>query len=81
MLGRGYVVQHCIAFFRKREEEKAFRVYVTDALRAITSNTANMFGGYTIASRYAELVGLIKADERSGDEIVADILERLRAEE
>ena len=48
ILGRGYVIEHCISalnFDREREKErKSFEIYVTDALMVIAENTTNHVG-------------------------------------
>lgn len=36
--------------------DKAYRVYVTDALKAIAENTARYVGGGYIKARYADLI-------------------------
>ena len=78
IFGSGYVVEHCIAVFRKKAQEKIYRAYITDALKAISQNTAAFNGqGLAMSGRFAELAGYIpKADEMTGDEIVADIIAR-----
>lgn len=54
--GKGYVIDYCIAFFREKEKEEAFRVYVTDALKVLTKNTATMFGGNAMSIRFYDMI-------------------------
>lgn len=45
-------------------------MYVTDALRVLTENTAKISGGGYIQRRYVELVEPQKEETRNGDEII-----------
>jgi hypothetical protein len=59
----------------------AYRIYVTDALQAISTNTAALIGehGRHMKSRWCEIVGVVKPNKtaKSGDEIVDDVLSRI----
>ena len=55
---------------------ETYRVYVSDALRIISENTARFGGGTFAKQRYYDVINPPKVDERSGDEIAADIIER-----
>ena len=71
-------MEHCISAFSERQKEQAYRNYVTEGLRMISRNTA------LIASISDEEVEYIdktfdevihpRADTRTGDEIVEDVL-------
>ena len=50
--GRGYVMDYCMALFRRQNREMAFKVYVTDALKAIAENTAKFVGGNYMKHRF-----------------------------
>ena len=67
---------YCIARYKREQEEKAYRVYVTDALRLTVENTAKYAGGSYIKARYIDVIEPKKVDNRTGDEIVADIIKR-----
>jgi hypothetical protein len=56
--------------------DKAYRVYVTDALRIVTENTARFASGSYIKARYAEIVEPKKQDDRTCEEITADVVAR-----
>lgn len=78
MLGRGYIIDHCIAAIqRKRQEEldkqidEAYRVYMSDCVSTIV----NSMGGK--AKRFYDIVHPGAKDERSGDEIADDVIKRL----
>lgn len=78
LIGRGYVVQYCISLFRERQEKLLYQTYVTDALMAITNNIFHAFGGAEIKMRYFDIAKSeqVETDERTGDEIAADIISR-----
>ena len=51
--------------------------YITEALMAISNNTAPLAKeGQVMSRRFVELVGWVTPDERTGDEIAADIIRR-----
>ena len=78
LLGIGYVIEHYIAFFQKEQEEKTFKVYVSDALRLISENTAKQVGGSYISARYCDIIEPKKQEERTAEEVITDIKEKLR---
>ena len=61
MFGRGYVIEHCISSFQKYHEEKAFRIYVTDLLRALARQDK--------IPRYYDLIKIDKAPQKSAKEV------------
>ena len=78
-MGIGYVIEHYISFFHKEQEEKAYRVYVTDTLRLVAENTAKMGqGGSYIKARYIEVIEPPKEEKRSADEVINNIKTKLR---
>ena len=62
--------------YKREQEEKAYRVYVTDALRLTVENTAKFAGGNYIKARYIDIIEPKKHDSRTGEEITADIIQR-----
>ena len=62
------VMDFIIAFFEKEQEELAYRIYMTDALKAL--------GGLNI--RYYDILARQRKpqDNRSGAEIAADVIKR-----
>ena len=59
------------------EEREAFRGYIADCLWAIAKNTANSCGGSYFETKFRDGITNAKpADNRTGDEIVADIIKR-----
>lgn len=90
LLGRGYVIDYCIAFFRRKNERLLYEVYITDALKAIADNTAKLpaEGGKTMQKRYAEIVQEnnispaeaqenAKKDKRTADEIIRSMKNKI----
>lgn len=86
MYGRGYVTEHIAAFFRNRNEELRYRVYITEALRVLTENTTHhLIGGvgavdYGTKMKDSWYTGRNPAkeqqDEKTADEIALDVIRR-----
>lgn len=87
LFGIDYVIDHVLAEIKKQSEEKAYKIYVTDALRAIANNSAQAAveqRSYTsLTKRWAEIIEPqeepqeIEEDTRSCEEIAADIWKRI----
>lgn len=60
----------------EEQHAETYRVYVSDALRIISENTARFGGGTFVKQRYYDVINPPRADERSGDEIAEDIIKR-----
>lgn len=58
----------------------AYRFYITDTLKAINENLAKIAGGPYMSARYADVVHPKPTDTRSGNEIAADIIKKMRGE-
>lgn len=71
-----HFVKYALARFKSDVEDEAYRVYTTDALRTISESTAHFGGSGYITARYYDLVHPQPEDNRSGEEIASDILER-----
>lgn len=79
-LGSGYVIDHCIAAFKKEQEEKAFRVYLTDAAMVIANNTSKLVsGGEKMSKRYYDIIDISKEPKReeTADEIILRMKEKI----
>ena len=68
-MGSGYVVDHCISAFRLKQERMRFEYYITDVGAALINMWAK-----DKYPRYYDLVNPKQVDNRSGDEIAADII-------
>ena len=64
----------CISLFQKEQEDKAIKIYYAECLRIITENTAKMGGGSSIAAKFADIINPKSVDNRTGEEIAADII-------
>ena len=49
-------------------------IYVTNCLRIMTENTAKQVGGNYITAEYEDLIHPKKKDNRTGNEIAADVI-------
>ena len=66
----------CISLFQKEQEEKAVKIYYAECLRIITENTAKMSGGSYISAKFADIINPKPVDNRTGEEIAADIIKQ-----
>ena len=73
VLGKSYIIQHCVAFLKTRSEEKAFRIYVTDGLKVIAENLANYYGGSVLNMRYSDVISTEKPDDRTEEDIINNL--------
>ncbi len=70
-------MRYVLAQYRREQEDKAYRIYVTDALRLISENTASSVGGKFITARFADVIAPPKEeDNRTCEEITAEIIAR-----
>lgn len=76
IIGKGYVIDHCVSLFNRRQKEQIYRNYITDTLKLINDNLSKVYGGQYMKTRYAEMVEPQKQDTRTGDEIARDIIKR-----
>ena len=85
------MIEHCIAAYRQRTEQKSFQIYLTDALKVISENTTyqvSLGGAVEIGSkmntRWADVLKPqsekpkkeVKVDNRTCEEITDGIWER-----
>ena len=65
-----------MARLNERAKTEAYRIYVTDALRLVAENTARYASGDYIKARYADMIEPKKQDNRTCEEITADVVAR-----
>lgn len=65
-------MMYCVARYKKIAEEKAYRIYTSDLLMAMCERVT----GLSIDKRYIDVIEPSKVDERSCEEITADVVER-----
>lgn len=88
LFGIDYVIDHVLAEIKRQSEEKSYKIYVTDALRAIANNSAQPAlkeqSYISLKSRWIEVITAeketqsVEDDPRSCEEIAADIWTRIR---
>ena len=69
-------MRYATARFNQHQRDLAYRIYVTDCLRMATENTAKMSQGAYAAARFYDIINPKPVDNRSGNEIAADIIKR-----
>ena len=67
LFGRRYVWEHCMSAFNQMQEEKQYRIYVTDCLKILTGGT----------TRYADWIDRKPKDTRTFEEINEDVWSRI----
>ena len=65
-----------MARYQSQQRDLAYRIYVADCLRIISENTAKMGGGSYITAKLSDIINPKPADNRTGEEIAADIIKR-----
>jgi len=71
IMGKGYVIEHCISFFQKENRQKAYQYYVTDLLWGIARKQ-----GLNISERFRDLVEPKKI-EGNPKKIISNIKNKL----
>ena len=71
-------MRYVMTRYKQSQREVAYRIYVTDALRNISENTAKYGGGSYIQSRFADIIHPRPEDNRTQAEIVEQIRGKLR---
>lgn len=69
-------MRYAIARYQSQQRDLAYRIYVTDCLRMATENTAKMSQGSYTTVRFYDFINPKPVDNRSGNEIAADIIKR-----
>ena len=69
-------MRYAMSRYQSQVRELAYRIYVTDCLRIISENTAKMGGGSYITAKFSDIINHKHADNRTGEEIAADIIKR-----
>lgn len=60
--------------YQSQQRDLIYRIYVTNCLRIMTENTAKQVGGNYMAAEYEDLIKPKKKDNRTGNEIAADVI-------
>ena len=67
-------MRYAIARFNQHQRDLAYRFYVCECLRMIGENTAKVVGGSYMTAKFEEIISPKPADNRTGEEIAADII-------
>lgn len=76
-MGWGYVVNNCIALFKKEQTERAEKMYYAECLRVLTENTAKLCGGSYITAKLDDILNPKPVDTRTPEEIIDGIKSKL----
>ena len=60
-------------------ENDAYRRYTARALQILTENVANTLGGKTLSMSYDEIINPKPTDNRSAEQIIEDIREKINS--
>ena len=69
-------MRYAMARYQSQQRDLAYRIYVSDCLRIISENTAKIGGGSYITAKLSDIINPNPVDNRSGEEIAADIIKR-----
>ena len=69
-------MRYAMARYQSQQRDLAYRIYVTDCLRMVAENTAKLSQGTYTAARFYDIINPKPADNRTGEEIAADIIKR-----
>ena len=67
-------MRYAMARFNQHQRDLAYRIYVSDCLRIISENTAKVGGGSYITAKFADIINPKPVDNRTGEEMAADII-------
>ena len=69
-------MRYATARFNQHQRDLAYRIYVTDCLRMVTENTAKISNGSYTVAKFSDIINPKPVDNRTGEEIAADIIKR-----
>ena len=70
----GALIPMLFAKLQKDSELEMFGHYIANGLKMLTENTAKIVGGSYLAVSYTDIIHPKQKDERTGEEIVADVI-------
>lgn len=73
-------MRYAMARFNQHQRDLAYRIYLSECARIVTLNTANFGGGSYIEKRFMDIINPPPEDNRSAEEIVADVFDRMGIE-
>jgi hypothetical protein len=66
-------MENYMAFFKKEMHERAYKIYVTDALQLLTKK----FGGEYLKNRFYDVIEPHIEDTRTAEEVIDDIRNKI----
>lgn len=72
MFGSGYVLDHVVLEYNRRETEELFRSYVSDLAKCLVET----WGG-EVPYRYSDLLEYKEEPQKTGDEIALEVIRKL----
>ena len=69
-------MRYAMARYQSQQRDLAYRIYVTDCLRMVAKNTSIMSQGTYMESRFYDTINPKPVDNRTGEEIAADIIKQ-----
>lgn len=70
-------MDHCISIFHKKNEEDAYKFYVTDVLKIMLEDVARHMGGSYVQVRFADIMNPPKKETRTAEEVINNIKDKL----
>lgn len=61
---------------KRQAEKESYKIYTAECLRIITENTAKIVGGSCVSVSFADIIDPKPVDNRTGEEIVAEIIKK-----
>lgn len=80
MLGRSYLINHCIYRHNEAQRRLAYEMYVTDRLQAMNDSLANAFGGSIAKKRYVDVLDELKGKTEpdvTAEQVISSISDKL----
>lgn len=80
LLGKGYVIDHCISLFKNKQKDEIYRMYVTDALYSICNMTGKRYGATSdiIKKKYSDIVSFDSKKKQKKEETEEEIIQRIK---
>ena len=69
-------MRYAMARYQSQQRDLAYRIYVTDCLRMVAENTAKLSKGTYTVAKFSDIINPKPVDNRTGEEIAADIIKR-----
>ena len=71
------MLRYAASLVRKRDEEAAYRIYMTDTVQLLSENLARAVSGSYVSVRYSDIVRPAPRDTRTEEEKFYDVIASL----